>query len=147
MLFSTATTKEVPYTALHAAISAVDNIEKEIQDEKDEDKRKEIKRRLSKLELKERLQQLETRLKTTEDLVKYLVEQQTLNINAKDSVGDTPLLLAAKVGNVTVLETLLEATGLTMGNVQDDVVNKFGDDVLMCATISGKLEAVKYVIR
>ena len=79
--------------------------------------------------------------------MKYLVGQKTLNINAKDSVGDTPLLLAAKVGNVTVLETLLEATGLTMGNVQDDVVNKFGDDVVMCAAISGKLEAVKYVIR
>ena len=79
--------------------------------------------------------------------MKYLVGQKTLNINAKDSVGDTPLLLAAKVGNVTVLESLLEATGLTMGNVQDDVVNKFGDDVVMCAAISGKLEAVKYVIR
>ena len=146
ILFSPATTKEVPYTALHGAISAVDNIEKEIQDEKDEDKGRDVKKRLSKLELKDRLQQLETRLKTTEDLVKYLVRQQTLDINAKDSIGDTPLLLAAKVGNVTVLETLLEATGLTRGNVQADLLNKFGQDVLMCGTMSGNLQAVKYVI-
>ena len=136
----------MPYTALHAAISAVDTVEKEIQDEKNEDKHKEMKKRLSQVELRERLQQLETRLKTAEDLVKYLVEQKDLDVNAKDSVDDTPLLLAAKVGNVTVLETLLEATGLTRGNVQDNLLNKFGEDVLMCATMSGNLDAVKYII-
>ena len=74
--------------------------------------------------------------------MRYLVEHKDLDINAADSAKDTPLILAAKVGNINILKILCETK-----TVKKDEVNEFGENALMSAAKVGNLEAVKYLLR
>ena len=69
-----------------------------------------------------------------ESVVRYLLTRPLgdLDLNVVDTGGYTPLLLAAEVGDLNVLRVLFEAQG-----VDRSAVNKYEEDVLMCAAKSG----------
>ncbi|XP_048245222.1 ankyrin repeat domain-containing protein 50-like [Haliotis rufescens] len=72
--------------------------------------------------------------------VKLILSQGRADINCKEWIGWTPVMLAAGNGHREVVE-LLVSKGSSMS-----LVNKRGDNILHCACWGGEVEMVKYIL-
>ena len=79
--------------------------------------------------------------KKCEDMVKYLLKHPKIDVNKEDGGGFTPLLLAAKRGNLNIFESAFNTP-----NVLKNAATKQGENALMCAAKAGHLEIVKFLM-
>ena len=79
--------------------------------------------------------------KTCEDMVKYLLKQRKIDVNKEDGGGYTPLLLAAKRGNLNIFKSVFNAP-----NVLKNAATRQGENALMCAAKAGHLKIVKFLL-
>ena len=77
------------------------------------------------------------------ELLQWLLETygDTMNWNERDYRHFTPLLVAASQGYVHILQLLLVTKGVDMY-----ASSRMGNDMLLCAAISGKLETVVWIL-
>ena len=76
------------------------------------------------------------------DVVTWLLEHTNVNVNGGDLYhGDTPLHIAAHRGYVPILRVLIQ-----QGNANVNQANQVGETPLMAACVSGKFEAVQYLV-
>ena len=79
--------------------------------------------------------------KKCEDMVKYLLKHPKIDVNKEDGGGFTPLLLAAKRGNLNIFKSVFNAQ-----NVLKNAATRQGENALMCAAKAGHLEIVKFIL-
>ncbi len=76
------------------------------------------------------------------DSMEKLLKLPGLDINVKDNVGDTALLLAAKSGHKKVIELLLKYPGIDV-----NAKNTSGETALISAVRSGSKEIVEFLLK
>ncbi|XP_071104773.1 putative ankyrin repeat protein RF_0381 [Haliotis cracherodii] len=74
------------------------------------------------------------------EILKYIITQNIVNMNAKQVTGMTPVMLAASLGYRGVFECLVEE------GADISVENVDGDNILHFACRGGNVEIVKYVL-
>lgn len=68
------------------------------------------------------------------DIAKVLIEYQHIDINVRDAIGNTPLILAAKMDNQGIVSLLL------IHGANQDLKNHFGGEFSNCIVPKGKVD-------
>ncbi|CAH1131548.1 unnamed protein product [Ceutorhynchus assimilis] len=79
--------------------------------------------------------------KDHEEMVYYLLQRENIDVNSRGNLGNTPLMRAAKRGNVKILRALIEA------NACVDLQNSTGDTALILAVIRRDLSCVVELVK
>ncbi|XP_067669979.1 ankyrin-3-like [Haliotis asinina] len=74
------------------------------------------------------------------DMVKHILYKYHVNLDTRNQYGRTPVMVAARMGHVSVVDLLLRR-GADVSLVNDD-----GDNLLHVACSGGHLEMVEYVV-
>ncbi|XP_046346164.2 ankyrin repeat domain-containing protein 50-like [Haliotis rufescens] len=74
------------------------------------------------------------------DVVKYLLSQDTLNVNSRGLMKRTPMMRAAEKGHKEVVELLVSK------GADASLVDKSGNNILHLACQRGQMEVVKYIV-
>ena len=75
------------------------------------------------------------------DIIKYLIEEQNADPEAKTHEGQTPLFFACQYGNLDAVKYLIDQRNVNIESTDPD-----GERPLMCAARCGHTEIVKYLI-
>lgn len=83
-----------------------------------------------------------------EDEVRALIQEEKADLNARDAHGNTPLMVAAKKGNVALVTLLLEGRpglfgGFLGGKADRELENNKDETALMLAAENGHTDVVK----
>ncbi len=70
-----------------------------------------------------------------------IIKKLLANVNAKDSIGQTPLIIASQHGNVDVVKVLLAAKGVDIAHR-----NEYGENAAIMAAQEGHFEVLKMLV-
>ncbi|XP_046574155.1 ankyrin repeat and death domain-containing protein 1B-like [Haliotis rubra] len=74
------------------------------------------------------------------DMVTHILSQNIVDINGRERYGRTPLMSAATGGNVDVFRSLVSEGS------NASLVDRFGDNILHLASLSGHVDLVGYIL-